>query len=331
VSLAYVADGVALLDRDGVVRLLNPAAAEVLGLDADAAVGRRLVDAFPGWQAVLDQTAGRGRTTQTVPVERRGAEAWLAVSAVDFAEGTVYAFRDVTDEHRLEELRADLVATVSHELRTPLASVYGAAMTLQRSELDDALVPTLVRLIGQEAERLRGLVDEILLASRLEAGGAFELEVQRFDAAALARSVVEPLGPQVTLTAAGALPVDGDATRARQVLENLVDNALKYGGDGPVAVRAERAGDRVRLSVSDRGPGVPRRQQARIFEKFFRLDPDLVRGVGGTGLGLYIARELVERMGGRIWVDSDEGRGATFAFELPAANGAFARPGVAEH
>ena len=118
----------------------------------------------------------------------------------------------------------------------------------------------------------------------------------------------------------GVPAISADAERVRQVLVNLVENAIKYSPDGGrVSVVLATAGERLRISVVDEGLGIPASEHGRIFEKFYRVDPNLTRGVGGTGLGLYICREIVRRMDGRLWVESEAGRGSTFAFELPLA------------
>jgi two-component system sensor histidine kinase VicK len=130
-----------------------------------------------------------------------------------------------------------------------------------------------------------------------------------------------PSSVALSVEAAAALPpVAADPDKLRQVLTNLVDNAVKYSPDGgSVRISLSRSGNRLRINVADQGLGVPPGEQERIFEKFFRLDPNLTRGVGGTGLGLYICRELVHRMHGRIWLVSDGRRGSTFTVELPVA------------
>jgi signal transduction histidine kinase len=226
----------------------------------------------------------------------------------------------------LDSLKDDVIVVVSHDLRTPIASVYGAAVTLQRSDLDDDERRTLLGIVYQQAARLAHLVDQVLTASRPTSeppDGA----VERFDPGALARDVVEDarsdLPPTLTLELGAAeptRPVTGHPEKLRQVLANLVENAVKYSPDGGrIAVTYESANGHLRFSVRDEGLGVPSEEQGRIFEKFHRVDPYLTRGVGGTGLGLYICRKLVGEMGGRIWVDSEEGRGSTFSFELPAA------------
>ena len=261
-------------------------------------------------------------------MEVDGRELWLSFSTVRFAEGTVYAFRDLTEEHALERLKTDFVSTVSHELRTPLAAIYGAAMTLQRTDvaLADDQRAGLLGVVADESERLARIVNDVLWASRLDSG-VLVVSIESCNAGALATAVVTaarthlPQAIELTLTVTPGLPpVAADPDKVRQVLVNLVDNAIKYSPDGGlVDVRVESRERLVRFTVSDRGLGIPPSEHARIFEKFFRLDPNLTRGVGGTGLGLYICRELVRRMDGRIRVESVEGAGSTFTVELPIA------------
>ena len=272
---------------------------------------------------------------ETFPLETVRGERWISISGVDFFGGIVYAFRDVTDARRLEELKADFVATASHELRTPLAAVYGAAQTLRRHDfaLDEAGRNRFVSLIVDESERLNRIVNEILLANQLDAG-RLDLVDEPFDADDLVHRVVESArehGPPgirfETLVADSTPPVAADRDRVRQVLVNLVENAIKYSPDGGfIKVGVQPAESSVCFYVRDQGLGIPADEQARIFEKFYRLDPEMTRGIGGTGLGLYICSELLERMDGRIWVESTEGVGSTFSFELPAAEPAAARP-----
>jgi two-component system phosphate regulon sensor histidine kinase PhoR len=181
-------------------------------------------------------------------------------------------------------------------------------------------------MIAAQTQRLSQIADQFLVASRLETG-ELPIASEAVDVVELARETVEamgsraPTGPPIELTFDDAVsPAHVDPHRLRQVLVNLLDNAIKYSPQGhPVNVSVESRERRIRLSVSDRGRGIPRSQHSRIFEKFYRLDPDLAQGAGGTGLGLYICRELVERMGGRIGLESVEGRGSTFFVDLPRA------------
>ena len=329
-ALEFVGDGVFLVDAVGIVRLWNPAAEQITGLPAADLVGAPAAKALATWP--LGEV---GERQHTYPVDVAGRELWLALTAVPFEHGTVYAFRDLTDERALEQLKNDFVSTVSHELRTPLAAIYGAAMTLQRTDvaLAEEQRRGLLSVVASESERLARIVNDVLWASRLDAG-VLDVSIESCDATVLAGAVVAaarahlPGGIELALeTGPGIPPVAADPDKVRQVLVNLVDNAVKYSPDGGlVEVRVEADDRKVRFLVSDRGLGIPATEHGRIFEKFFRLDPNLTRGVGGTGLGLYICRELVLRMGGRIWVESEEGTGSTFAFELPVATASEARP-----
>ncbi len=334
--LAAVGDGVFLVDDQGVIRLWNPAAEAITGLRRDAVLDRPAEQAIPGWAElspripVTREGGSAVARAETVPFEIDGRELWLAMSGVGFADGTVYAFRDLTQDRALEELKGEFVSTVSHELRTPLAAVYGAAMTLQRVDLghDPAQQRKLLGVIARESERLTSIVNDILWASRLDSD-VIHLAIESCDARRLAEGVLEaaevhrPEGIELELRAPEDLPlVHGDPDKIRQVLVNLIDNAVKYSPDGGRVTVELAAGDAsLRFAVHDDGLGVPPAEQRRIFEKFYRLDPNLTRGVGGTGLGLYICRELVHRMEGRIGVVSPRPgrRGSTFFFELPLA------------
>ena len=326
-SLEHVADCVVLLDREGRLRYFNPAAESLLGIEEDK-LGRPMAEAFPAWRALGDQL-GSGGDTRTFPVQLSGGERWIAISAVRFGDGSVYTLRDVTEERTLETMRADFVSTASHELRTPLTAVYGAARTLLRNDvpLSDDHRDSFLRMIAAESERLATIVNDILLAGSLDADKV-ELASEPCDVADLLQSVVDsarmrlPENLELTLEGSnGPVPVECDGERVRQVLVNLVDNAIKYSPDGgEVEVALERLDHAVRFAVRDRGLGIPASQRARVFDKFIRLDPNLHRGIGGTGLGLYICRELVRRMGGQIWVDGRDGGGSVFYVELPATS-----------
>jgi PAS domain S-box-containing protein len=330
-ALAFVADGVLLVDEDGIVRIWNAAAEVITGLPEREVVGRQAAEAVPGWAAIdahVPVAAGPGTPrAETVPLELAHGERWLSISGVSLPGGTVYAFRDLTEERRVERLKSEFVSTISHELRTPLAAIYGAALTLQRQDpqLDDQR-EKLLDVVAAEAERLARIVNDILWVSRVESG-TLHVEVESCEPTLLASAVVEaarahlPGNLSLGLEAAPDLPlVAADADKVRQILSNLVDNAVKYSPDGGVIrMRITSDDDHVLFAVVDEGLGVPASEQHRIFEKFYRLDPELTRGVGGTGLGLYISRELVRRMNGRIHVDSTEGVGATFTVELPIA------------
>jgi signal transduction histidine kinase len=224
-----------------------------------------------------------------------------------------------------DRLKDEFIAIVSHELRTPLTSVYGAAMTLEKHELDDARRHELLEIVTTEAARLSRLLDDILWVSRLDSGRA-RPHITPVAPLPLTEDVVDatrthlPHDLSLDLLHDSPLPdVAADADKLRQVLVNLIENAVKYSRSGGIQVRLASHYGNVRFSVRDEGPGIPPGQHDRIFEKFYRLDPHMTQGVGGTGLGLYICRQLVEAMNGDIWVESAPGEGSTFSFELPVA------------
>jgi PAS domain S-box-containing protein len=333
--LTYVADGVLLVDREGIVRLWNPAAEKITGIPATDLVGHAAAERIGGWRDALDSvpvssSPDPGHPEVIVPIIGVDGERWISISGVRFFHGTVYAFRDVTEVRQLEELKADFIATASHELRTPLAAVYGAAQTLMRHDfaLDEAGRDRFISLIADESERLGRIVNEILLANQLDAGRV-HLGSEAFEPGELIERVVDAARvhapPNIVLhrvVPAGVPQVAADRDKVRQVLVNLVENAIKYSPGGGriemgIELGEEADAGMVIFFVRDEGLGIPPDEQARIFEKFYRLDPHMTRGVGGTGLGLYICSELVNRMGGHIWVESSEGEGSTFLLSLP--------------
>jgi PAS domain S-box-containing protein len=333
-ALEYVGDGVVLLDEDGRVRFWNAAAAAITGVRETDALGRRPAEVLPAWEELTrlaelaDAATPERARPVTVPIETASRDRWVAVTGVAFDEGVVYALRDVSDEHALERARSDFVATASHELRTPLAAVYGAARTLLRTDIE---IPgdqrdRFLEIIVSETERLTAIVSQILLAGQLEEGRV-DVTTTATDLKPLAESALDlarlraPEQIELRLEQDGAPAVAlADEDKLRQVLVNLLDNAIKYSPDGgEVVVELEGGNGRVRLAVRDRGLGIPQGEHERIFEKFYRLDPALTRGVGGSGLGLFISRELVGRMGGSLTVRSQPGDGAAFVVDLPAA------------
>jgi len=232
--------------------------------------------------------------------------------------------RRVEELARLSQLRADFVSLVSHELRSPMAAVIGAARTLQDRwrMLSAAQRESFLALIGDETARLAELVADVLDTSRIEAG-TFSYRFDEVDLGRVVEEAVETAAlaqQDVTVVASvrGALPaIRGDRARLRQVLGNLIENAVKYSPEGgEVRVSVAAGNGAVRIAVRDAGPGIPRDQQARIFEKFGRVD---VPGASkpGTGLGLFIARSIAEAHGGSLDVSSGDEPGATFTLTLP--------------
>jgi signal transduction histidine kinase/putative methionine-R-sulfoxide reductase with GAF domain len=329
--LDHVGEGVFLVDGRGFVHLWNPAAEAITGIPTAEIVGQPAGRRIPGWSAIDDLVPVASSASpadvrpETLPLDLGDREIWILISGVSFPDGTVYAFRDMTEERRLRDLQSDFVATISHELRTPLAAVYGAAMTLQqRSELSEEQRARLLAVVYDEAARLGRIIDDVLWVSRLDSGEvAFAIE--ECDPRSIAESVVEAASVSLPATLSLELEAKPDVTslaidpdKMRQVLSNLVDNAVKYSPDGGrIRVTIIPNGRYLRFGVEDEGLGIPAGEQQRIFEKFYRVDPNLTRGVGGTGLGLYVSSELVRRMEGRIWVESREGEGSRFYVDLP--------------
>jgi two-component system, OmpR family, phosphate regulon sensor histidine kinase PhoR len=332
--LEHVDDGVFLVDDEGLIQHWNPAAEAITGLAADDVLGRPADEAIPGWDSLgpmvpIASSPGPGSTeAKTLPLEIERRELWLSISGVAFDDGVVYAFRNLTEERALEELKGEFVATVSHELRTPLAAIYGSAQTLLRRdvELDPKSKETLLEVIASESERLTRIASDILLANNIDSG-RLRLDRLQLDVVQLSTEVVEQMRSVFAGREDVVIELDAceeaayvacDSDKLRQVLINLVDNAVKYSPEGGrVQVRIEPSEHRLRLLVLDEGLGIPHGELQRVFGKFYRVDPQQSRGVGGTGLGLYISRELVRLMGGQLSVTSKESEGSTFVVELP--------------
>ena len=323
-SLEYVDDAVILLDAEGRVRYWNPAATAYLGTAEADALDRPLAEVVTEL-SLIEQALARGGSDAVLPLGLDDGERWLVARENRFPDGRVLVLQDVTGERELERTRSDFLATASHELRTPLAAVYGAIRTLRREDRPSSpeLDAQLLAMIETEAHRLAEIVDQILVSTEIDRGSV-PLRSEPCDVRELCESAVEsarvraPETIELALDVPEGVVVDTDPSRLRQVIVNLLDNAVKYSPrGGRVELRvAERDGS-IAIEVADQGLGIPEEAQERIFEKFVRLDPEMRRGVGGSGLGLYISQELVERMGGRLRVDSQPGHGSTFTIQLP--------------
>ena len=329
--LANIADGIVAVDREGVVVLWNAAAAKITGVPGEDALGRTPVEVL---QRTLESETDTPLGDRPVPIMRGREEVLLSVTEAVMRDpagavaGRIFAFRDISADRLVEQMKSDFVSTVSHELRTPLTSIYGFAETLLRRDVmfGDEERMTFLGYIASESQRLTAIVDALLNVARLDTGD-LQVNLSPTDV----RDVVGQVVQTVQEGANGRsfvvelpdepLAAHADPDKLRQVFSILLDNALRYSPDGgTVTVGAERKSDTIEVSVADQGIGIPQADQDQIFRKFYRgTDAESRIGAGGTGLGLFIARGLVTAMGGRIWVDSREGEGSTFAFELPLA------------
>ncbi len=316
--LENIADGIVAVDRDGNVVLWNRAAEQVTGVPATEALGRS-----------PEQVLGRTLSgAPLVSISRSGGEIWLSVTEAVMRDpagqvaGRIHAFRDISADRFVEEMKSEFVSTVSHELRGPLTSIYGFAETLLREDIPFGEEERRVFLgyISSESSRLTGIVDQLLNVARLDTGD-LHVNLIPTDVRPLVTEVVTSVEESAAHDFVLELPpeplaAEADADKLRQVLAHLVDNAVKYSpGGGRVTVAARRKSDTVEFQVADEGVGIPESEHDRIFRKFYRADQER----GGTGLGLFLAQGLVTAMGGRIRVESSEGEGSRFAFELPAA------------
>ena len=330
--LANIADGIVAVDREGRVVLWNEAAEKITGVAAADALGRLPADVLQGsLESGSDTPAG----DRLVSISRNREDVWLSVTEAVMRDpagqvaGRIFAFRDISADRLVEQMKSDFVSSVSHGLRTPLTSIYGFAETLLRQDVlfGEDERQTFLGYIASESQRLTGIVDALLNVARLDTGDlqvniaptdvrdvVGEVVQSAQDGGSNGHSFVLDLPPE-------PLPANADPDKLRQVFSILLDNALKYSPEGgTVTVGVERKRDTVEVSVADEGLGIPQADQEQIFRKFYRgSDAESRLGPGGTGLGLFIARGLVTAMGGRIWVESREGEGSTFAFELPAA------------
>ncbi len=328
--LSNIADGIVAVDREGKVVLWNESAEKITGVPGAAALGRTPVEVLQRELASGDEsTAGE----RLLSIQRGGDEVWLSLTEavmhdpVGSVSGRIFAFRDVSSERIVEEMKSTFVSTVSHQLRAPLTSIYGFAETLLRRDVlfGEEERRTFLEYIASEAQRLTSIVDTLLSVARLEAGD-LQVELAPTDLRAVVSDAVTSVeegavvnGHRFVLELPDEpLAASADREKLGQILRNLLDNAVKFSpGGGTVTVEAHRRAGRVEIRVVDEGDGIPEAEREHIFSKFHRAGS--TGGYGGAGLGLYIARGLVLAMGGRIWVDSAEGGGSSFAFELPLA------------
>ncbi|MFL6103057.1 MAG: ATP-binding protein [Actinomycetes bacterium] len=341
--VGHSSDGIYTVGPDRTVKSWNAAMVALTGYEEDEAVGQKCfnllrardgdgVDMCAADCPILAAAASRHEEVRDASVlNKEGLARWIRyahapiVAADGDMDADVVVVRDVTREHQTDELKADFVASVSHELRTPLTPIKGFLMTLLREDRDFAQDRRreYYKLMLMQSQRLERLIEDLLEVTRLEAGAGL-VDATAIDAVDLVRQVVDRFtseDPDRTVHVVApdhAVYCRGDWMRIDQVLGNLLSNALRYAPPHePVEVRLVPQGREVIFEVRDWGPGIPIDEQSRIFERFHRVGHYMTREPGGAGLGLYLAKRLVEAMGGRIWVSSRLGHGSVFSFALP--------------
>lgn len=343
------ADGILIMDAAHRLQRFNRALAALTGWPAGEAVGQPH-DAVIRWarrEAGPDLTQAEaggwplqtgGASAPTLYVEgnlmRRGGgyvAAGITYAPLFDREGRlvnlVANVRDITKFREAEELKSTFISVISHELKTPVSLIKGYAETLLRDDArwDHATVRDSLTVINEEADRLTELIENLLDASRLQAG-ALKLNRAEVNLERLTRRLIEKFAVQASAVGhhfTADFPPDfpavfGDEERLTQVMSNLLGNAVKYTpGGGSVTVRGKSEPEQIVVSVTDDGPGIPTGDLPHVFERFYRGESDAAKRAQGTGLGLFLARAVIQAHGGRIWVESAPGRGAAFYFSLP--------------
>lgn len=341
-ALHNLGDGLTLVDTERRIVFWNTCAETLLRVSASVALGQP-IDTIIQHIAAQTTAPNTTRTQLTIALDEPNPERWIEMECVSPEATRIVAarsfrlqdehgaplgigllWRDVTRERTADAMKSQLLSTVSHELRTPLASIKGFATTLLRQDVkwDETAQRDFLRIIEEEADRLTEIIDNLLDMSQIEAG-ALRIVKEPTALRPLIRSVVDEMHMRTEAHYFVVdLPVELprvliDPRRIRQVLTNLIGNAIKYSPRGQITIACEVEPDVVVVSVSDQGEGIPPQYLDKIFERFFQVDGKTTRRVGGIGLGLSIARSIIEAHDGKIWAESTPGQGSTFRFTLP--------------
>lgn len=354
VVINAIADGVMALDSQGTIQLINPAAQQIIGWGKQDALAldyksvlklvdkdnQELTSANDPIAQVL-ATNKEVSTKELTLITNSGKKLLVAVvvSPVGrLGSGVIVVFRDITKEKAEEREQAEFISTASHEMRTPVASIegyLGLALNPQTAQIDDKAREFITKA-HESAQHLGRLFQDLLDVSKAD-DRRLSNNPKVVDVVAFAEDIVDGLTPKAEQKGLRVLfkpnpdkqkdkgerrlnPVyyaNVDNDHLREVLSNLVENAIKYTLEGEVVIDVTGDEDHVVVSVADSGIGIPKEDQAHLFQKFYRVDNSDTREIGGTGLGLYLSRKLTETMGGRIWVESEYKKGSTFFIEIP--------------
>lgn len=339
--LSHMSDGVLATDRRGNITIVNNMALQLLGVDhEDDLIGKSIIDALDirhdytvrelinsnQKEMIIDMSAGGNNLILNAyfsPIQRESG----------FISGLVCVLHDVTSQQKEERERKQFVSNVSHELRTPLTSVHSYVEALSDGAWKDKdIAPQFLTVIQNETNRMIRMINDLLSLSRMDSGTTklnleyvnikelFNYILNRFDMI-IKKDENDQNSKKYTIESYFTdkdLWVEIDTDKFTQVIDNIMNNAIKYSPDGGViTTRLLETHNHVILSISDQGLGIPRKDLGRIFDRFFRVDKARSRKQGGTGLGLAISKEVINLLGGQIWVDSIEGQGSTFYISLP--------------
>lgn len=356
VVISAIADGVVALNSQGIIQLFNPASERLLGWGNRDALGlsyksvirifdaknQQVTDANDPIEQALN--LNKPVKSENFSIQTQSGKSFLANISVSPigqpGEGVIVVFRDVTDEKSDERQRAEFISTASHEMRTPVASIegyLGIALNPKIATIDDKARDYITKAHAS-AQHLGRLFSDLLDVSKAD-DGRLKNDPRVLDVVPFIHDIVEGLAPKASekglimfykpmptmdaepnqvekkLTPVFYANVDND--HLREVVQNLVENAIKYTPAGQVVVDVIGDDNHITISVADTGLGIPREDQSHLFQKFYRVDTSATREIGGTGLGLYLCRRLTETIGGRIWVESEYQKGSTFLVEIP--------------
>lgn len=353
--LESITDGVVIIDHKGTVQLINNSASQILGWSKDEAAGidfhHLMTPLQEGNQAApaptnpVETTLQTGKATQSVALFKTRAKdsvyfdilasPIVQEQSLGTQDGVVIVFRDVSAARAEEKAKADFISTASHEMRTPVAAIEGylaLALNEKVSQVDERAKQYLLKA-HQNTQHLGELFQDLLTTTKAEDGRLVNnpevVEMSDFmqQLANDLRFVAEKKGLQVNFIAGGASTTNKvvkplyyalvDPTRIQEVITNLFDNAVKYTEKGSITLAITGDQDVVQCSIADTGHGIPAEDIKHLFQKFYRVDSSVTRTIGGTGLGLFICRKIVELYGGRIWVESKLGEGSTFFINVP--------------
>ena len=340
--LSHMTDGVIATDRHGNVSIINQMAQDFLNIKADDAINKPISQILGLGEEYTSQDLISSQSDMQVMVNGGAndemilhASFTLIKRVTGFVSGAVCVLHDVTEQIKNEDEQRQFVSNVSHELRTPLTSVRAYIEALNEGAWKDPeIAPQFLQVTQDETERMIRMVNDLLVLSRMDRGttklelewvnftdfvshllNRFDMIVEHDQGEAQSESkqyvIKRDLGNQ-------ALWIEIDTDQMMRVIDNIMNNAIKYSPDGgTITIRLQQRQNQVLLSIADQGLGIPRKDLSKIFDRFYRADKARSRAQGGTGLGLAIAKEIVNAHGGKIWADSREGHGSTFYISLP--------------